>query len=183
MANIPSKRRGGGDLRRRRLSAHHTAITSNSSRAAPEIERTRAESPVTAAPTPRRLRRPPPPPASATAKARVPPASSSRSPILSANVMLSSWQLIRNFSSAEEAEAIACRDGIRLAAEWVRMPMIVEADRANVGLALESMAENRSSIWRIMEKFDVMFLGSNFATKHGLSVKLRQLWCCFRSFA
>ena len=32
-------------------------------------------------------------------------------------VLLSSWRVICNCASAEEAEAIACRDGVRLAAE------------------------------------------------------------------
>jgi hypothetical protein len=41
-------------------------------------------------------------------------------------------------------------EGIRLAAEWVKLPAILETDYANIGLALETMATDRSSLWHIM---------------------------------
>ncbi|KAF8654443.1 hypothetical protein HU200_061628 [Digitaria exilis] len=39
-------------------------------------------------------------------------------------------------ASAEEVEALACREGVRLAAEWVRRPTILESDCSNVIAAL-----------------------------------------------
>jgi hypothetical protein len=42
--------------------------------------------------------------------------------------LLSAWWVLNHCSSVEEAEMEAYLDGVRLAAEWVRQPAIVESD-------------------------------------------------------
>nr|ABA98911.1 retrotransposon protein, putative, unclassified, expressed [Oryza sativa Japonica Group] len=60
-------------------------------------------------------------------------------------VLLSSWRTIKNCGSAEEADqAVSCRDGIRLLVEWVKMPMILETDCANIGRAMVNTGDDRS---------------------------------------
>ena len=46
-------------------------------------------------------------------------------------VILSSWKYIDVAGSAEQVEALACREGLALAAEWVPLPAIVESDCAS----------------------------------------------------
>ena len=46
-------------------------------------------------------------------------------------VILSSWKYIDVAGSAEQVEALACREGLALAAEWVTLPAIVESDCAS----------------------------------------------------
>jgi hypothetical protein len=48
------------------------------------------------------------------------------------DVTLSSWSLLTNCSSAEEVEAIAFSQGVRLLVEWIRLPAILETDYANL---------------------------------------------------
>jgi ribonuclease HI len=43
-------------------------------------------------------------------------------------VVLSSWRAIFNAASAEEVEALACLEGVRLAAAWERRNTILESD-------------------------------------------------------
>jgi CTP:molybdopterin cytidylyltransferase MocA len=43
-------------------------------------------------------------------------------------MLLAAWKTVSNVASAEEAEALACLDGIRLAAEEVSRPVVVETD-------------------------------------------------------
>jgi hypothetical protein len=44
------------------------------------------------------------------------------------NMLLAAWKTVSNVASAEEAEALACLDGIRLAFEEVSRPVVVETD-------------------------------------------------------
>jgi ribonuclease HI len=44
------------------------------------------------------------------------------------NVHVAAWRTITNVASAEEAEALACLDGIRLAVEVTSSPTVVETD-------------------------------------------------------
>ncbi|KAF8730913.1 hypothetical protein HU200_016785 [Digitaria exilis] len=53
------------------------------------------------------------------------------------------WYLLHHCSSAEEVEALPCHEGVRLAAEWVRQPIILESDGSNVVAALWATTENR----------------------------------------
>jgi hypothetical protein len=43
-------------------------------------------------------------------------------------VILSSWRFLEHVATAEEAEALACLEGTRLAVNWVRQPTVVESD-------------------------------------------------------
>jgi hypothetical protein len=43
-------------------------------------------------------------------------------------VLLSAWRTWEHMASAEEAEAVTWLEGIRLAVEWVRMPLVIESD-------------------------------------------------------
>jgi ribonuclease HI len=43
-------------------------------------------------------------------------------------VLFSAWSFMDNVGSAEEAEALACWEGLRLAKEWIRQPVVVESD-------------------------------------------------------
>lgn len=62
-------------------------------------------------------------------------------------VLISSWTLLRSCASAEEAEALALRDGIRLLVEWVRLLAILELDCANLVSGLAASARDRSPLW------------------------------------
>jgi hypothetical protein len=44
------------------------------------------------------------------------------------NVLLAAWRTLPNVASAEEAEALACLEGIQLTVEGVRLPTEVETD-------------------------------------------------------
>ena len=41
-------------------------------------------------------------------------------------VRLSAWQVISDASNAEEVEALACKEGITLAAEWIQTPAVLD---------------------------------------------------------
>ncbi|OEL23485.1 hypothetical protein BAE44_0015498 [Dichanthelium oligosanthes] len=49
-------------------------------------------------------------------------------------------------NAAEEAEAIACVEGIRLATQWCRQPVIIESDCARVVAALQSKSMDKSTL-------------------------------------
>jgi hypothetical protein len=60
-------------------------------------------------------------------------------------VLLAAWQMLKPCSSPEETEAEAYLLGIRLSAEWVRQPAIIETDCANIIRALRSKTEGRAA--------------------------------------
>jgi hypothetical protein len=66
-------------------------------------------------------------------------------------VLLTAWQMVRNCSTAAEAEAEACLRGVQLGAEWVRQPTIVETDCINVVRALQAKTEERAA-WDVILK-------------------------------
>ncbi|OEL37052.1 hypothetical protein BAE44_0001927 [Dichanthelium oligosanthes] len=45
-------------------------------------------------------------------------------------VLLSAWRVLRNCATTEEAEAMACLEGVQLVREWIRKPTIIESDCA-----------------------------------------------------
>uniref|UniRef100_I1NL00 RNase H type-1 domain-containing protein n=1 Tax=Oryza glaberrima TaxID=4538 RepID=I1NL00_ORYGL len=76
------------------------------------------------------------------------------------SVLLTSWRIISHCGSAEEAEATACWEGVNLAAEWVKKPLILETDCANLKIRRErnrvahdlakfAMRTNHSAVWRM----------------------------------
>ncbi|GJN25469.1 hypothetical protein PR202_gb13298 [Eleusine coracana subsp. coracana] len=46
--------------------------------------------------------------------------------------LLTSWRVLFDSSSAEEVEAMACREGLELAVEWENKKSIVESDCLSV---------------------------------------------------
>jgi hypothetical protein len=60
-------------------------------------------------------------------------------------VLLTTWRFLRICGSAEEAEAEACLEGIRLVAEWVRQSACVETDCSNLVYALRRDTERWST--------------------------------------
>jgi len=67
-------------------------------------------------------------------------------------VLLSAWKSLQNGASAEEIEALACREGLHLAAEWIKKPTILESDCSTVIDYLARKKEQRaSSLFTIQE--------------------------------
>lgn len=60
-------------------------------------------------------------------------------------VLLTSWKVVSNCTTAMEAEAVACLEEVRLAVEWVRLPARLEADCSMLIDALTSLAPTRAS--------------------------------------
>ena len=53
---------------------------------------------------------------------------------------------------AEEAEAIACCEGISLATRWPDVPMVLETDSAVVAAKLKSNVMDRSVGWSLVQE-------------------------------
>ena len=53
---------------------------------------------------------------------------------------------------AEEAEAIACCEGIALATRWPDVPMVLETDSAVVAAKLKSNVMDRSVGWSLVQE-------------------------------
>lgn len=47
-------------------------------------------------------------------------------------VLLSAWKALFDAGSAEEVEALACREGLHLAAEWIQKPTVLESDCSTI---------------------------------------------------
>lgn len=58
--------------------------------------------------------------------------------------ILSSWRFVRRRAEVEEVELLACCEGLKLAAEWVPLPVELESDCATVIARLKSKGEDRS---------------------------------------
>lgn len=59
-------------------------------------------------------------------------------------VLLTSWRFLRKCAAAEEAELLACCEGLKIVAEWLPMPVILESDCATVIARLQAKGEERS---------------------------------------
>jgi ribonuclease HI len=57
------------------------------------------------------------------------------------SVLLTAWKVLRHCNSPDEAEAEACLYGLRLAADWIRQPTIVESDCQQLITAVRAKAE------------------------------------------
>jgi hypothetical protein len=68
------------------------------------------------------------------------------------HVLLSSWWLLRKCASAEEAEAEACLEGVRLSAQWVRQPTIIEVDCSSVIKALRNEPGDRLPLGGVLKE-------------------------------
>lgn len=62
------------------------------------------------------------------------------------SVLLTPWRVINHCSSAEEAETIASWEGVNLSAEWVKQPLILETDCANLVCLLKNQGTDRSKL-------------------------------------
>ncbi|CAN6252434.1 unnamed protein product [Urochloa humidicola] len=67
-------------------------------------------------------------------------------------VILSSWKVLRNCASAEEAEAVACLEGIQLVLEYVKKPTILESDCAAVVSSLLAPSVDRARCSHIIQE-------------------------------
>jgi ribonuclease HI len=63
----------------------------------------------------------------------------------SGSVLLTAWKFISDAGSAEEVEALACKGGLLLAAEWMSSPSILESDCANIIKYLHQPEPQRSA--------------------------------------
>jgi hypothetical protein len=68
------------------------------------------------------------------------------------NVKLSAWKVIYGAISAEETEAVACREGILLAAEWEPPPAILESDCSMVVQYLKEAKTVRPACHSIIQE-------------------------------
>jgi len=66
-------------------------------------------------------------------------------------VILSGWKFIDGAGSAEQVEALACREGLALAADWAPLPAIVESDCSVVIKYLNCPSGQRSSSTFLIE--------------------------------
>lgn len=66
------------------------------------------------------------------------------------SVLLTSWRILSHCGSAEEAEATACWEGVNLAAEWVKKPLILETDCANLVSMLTSSGFDRAQLCHVL---------------------------------
>jgi ribonuclease HI len=62
-------------------------------------------------------------------------------------VLLAACKKLPRCSSATQAEALACLEGVQLAANWVQMPIILESDNADVVAGLNATQDSRAE-WR-----------------------------------
>ncbi|GJM87763.1 hypothetical protein PR202_ga03753 [Eleusine coracana subsp. coracana] len=60
-------------------------------------------------------------------------------------VIFSSGRVLFHCKDAEEAELLACREGLNLAIQWVAAPVIFETDSLLVSNMLKAMFGDRSS--------------------------------------
>jgi ribonuclease HI len=82
-------------------------------------------------------------------------------------ILLTAWMYLQNVALPEEAEALACLEGLRVAAEWVRQPLQVELDCLRLIMALRSSETNRAS-WQgiISEIKDLCQLFPDYSFAH-----------------
>ena len=69
----------------------------------------------------------------------------------SGKMLLSAWKHGIRCVSVEDAEAVACLEGVQLSNEWIRKPLVIESD-CNVIKSLLSDAENRASFSNIVKE-------------------------------
>jgi ribonuclease HI len=110
-------------------------------------------------------------------------------------VLISSWRTLDHIVSAEEAEALACLEGMRLVMEWVQLPVLVETDCSTLVQALGKSVTNRARwagiireikemSWLLLEcKFSHTQRGTNQAA-HGLAqLAMRRRQCKVMHFS
>lgn len=81
-------------------------------------------------------------------------------------VQLTAWRVLFRCASADEAEAQACAEGLRIASQWCSGPMIIESDcslRYSRHWSLESWTGRKlgSSCWRQRSPCKLWWIGSS----------------------
>ena len=67
-------------------------------------------------------------------------------------VLLTAWSYISKGSDAEEIEALACREGLKLAVEWCKQRLILESDCRSLVETMKKWERNRSQLGFILEE-------------------------------
>ena len=61
-------------------------------------------------------------------------------------VLLTAWSHISKGSDAEGIEALACREGLKLAVEWCKQRLILESDCRSLVETIKKWERNRSQL-------------------------------------
>ena len=61
-------------------------------------------------------------------------------------VLLTAWSYISKGSDVEEIEALACREGLKLAVEWCKQRLILESDCRSLVETIKKWERNRSQL-------------------------------------
>lgn len=61
--------------------------------------------------------------------------------------VVTAWRVLYRCASADEAEAQACAEGLRLASQWCPGPIVVESDSARILTAMETDANGLLRAW------------------------------------
>jgi ribonuclease HI len=64
--------------------------------------------------------------------------------------VVTAWRVLYRCASADEAEAQACAEGLRLASQWCPGPIVVESDSARILTAMETDAMDCSELGHII---------------------------------
>jgi RNA polymerase subunit RPABC4/transcription elongation factor Spt4 len=65
--------------------------------------------------------------------------------ISSGLILLAACKTLHQCSSVEPEEALASLEGVRLALEWIHMPVILESDNSEVVASLKTKKASRST--------------------------------------
>jgi ribonuclease HI len=68
------------------------------------------------------------------------------------SLKLTAWRVIFHCRDAEEAEAMACLEGVHMALRCPDVPMILESDCQSVVTKIQTKEHNRSSIWQVIKE-------------------------------
>lgn len=83
------------------------------------------------------------------------------------SILLTSWRYLPCLSSAEEVEILACCEGLCLAAEWVRHPMVLEPN-CSATVDILNHPNNHRSRFQFLAYEALKFAGQvqSFAVRH-----------------
>jgi hypothetical protein len=68
------------------------------------------------------------------------------------SLKLTAWPVLSHCRDAEEAEVVACLEGLHLAIRWPEIPMILESDWQIVVAKFHAKGHDRSALWQILEE-------------------------------
>jgi ribonuclease HI len=67
-------------------------------------------------------------------------------------VLLSAWKFLQSGGAADEAEALSCKQGLTLAADWYAMNAVLETDCSTIAAMLAGKGGERSSLKFIIDE-------------------------------